>query len=135
MFALAGIDQRWVFAAFIPIGIVSGLQNPVLAGYMNRRIPSARRATMLSVQSVVASLIMAITEPAGGALADTVGLRGMFLAFAVGTAVLCGIAFTLWSRAEDAEAATSAIEPDASGEQDARLDEELTPPGAQRVGV
>ncbi len=103
MFALAGVDSLWIYAAFLPMGMVAGMQNPVLATYVNRRIPSERRATMLSVQSVVGSFILGIVQPVGGIMADQFGLQGMFAAFACLTLVGgIGVLF-LWSRAETAE--------------------------------
>jgi hypothetical protein len=58
---------------------------------------------MLSVQSVVASLILAGVEPASGALADTVGLQGMFLAVGMMTVVVGGGTLLLWNAAEAAD--------------------------------
>jgi MFS family permease len=101
MFALAGIDSLWVFGVFLAVGMVAGSMNPVLASYVNKRIPSERRATMLSVQSVVASLILAGVEPASGALADLVGLQGMFLAVGLMTVVIGGGTLLLWNAAEE----------------------------------
>jgi MFS family permease len=103
--SLAGIDSMWVYAAFIPVGLVAGLSNPALADYVNRRIPSDRRATMISIQSLAASVLLAFMEPISGAMADTVGLRGMFLMFSVVTLVACGIVLWLWNRAEAEELA------------------------------
>jgi predicted MFS family arabinose efflux permease len=103
MFALAGIDALWVYGVFLIVGVVAGIQNPVLATYINRRIPSDRRATMLSVQSVIASLMLVFLEPLGGLLADGLGLQGMFLAFGLLITVFCGAVLYLWNRAEQAE--------------------------------
>jgi MFS family permease len=108
MFALAGIDALWVFGVFLAVGVVAGMQNPVLATYVNRRIPSERRATMLSVQSVVASLLLAGLEPAGGFLADEFGLQAMFLAFGALMTVMGAAVLMLWSRAEEAELSAEA---------------------------
>lgn len=106
MFFLAGIDSLWAYAAFLPIGAIAGMQSPVLATYVNRRIPSERRATMLSVQSVIGSAIFAVMQPVAGILADSLGLRGMYFIFAIATLVVgCAVLF-LWHRAElDEEAA------------------------------
>jgi MFS family permease len=103
MFSLAGIDALWVYGVFLAVGVVAGVQNPVLATYVNRRIPSERRATMLSVQSVIASLLLAGLEPMGGLLADSLGLRGMFLTFGVLITVFGAGVLWLWNRAETAE--------------------------------
>jgi MFS family permease len=100
MLALAGVDELWAYGVFLAVGMVAGSMNPILASYVNKRIPSERRATMLSVQSVVASLILAGVEPATGALADLVGLQGMFLAVAAMTVVAGGGTLLLWDQAE-----------------------------------
>ncbi len=101
--ALAGIDHVWAYAAFLPLGAVAGMQSPVLASYVNRRIPSARRATILSVQSVVGSFFLALSQPAGGIIADQFGLRAVFLTFGAMTAVVAPAILLLWARADAAE--------------------------------
>ncbi|MEX0749726.1 MAG: MFS transporter [Dehalococcoidia bacterium] len=101
--SLAGMDNMWVYAAFIPVGFVAGLSNPALSDYVNRRIPSDRRATMLSIQNLAGSVLLAFIEPISGALADTVGLRGMFLMFGVLTLVIGPAILWLWNRAESDE--------------------------------
>jgi MFS family permease len=102
-FALAGIDALWIIVAFVPIGMVAGAQNPVLATYVNRRIPSERRATMLSVQSLIGSVMIAGTEPMAGFIADEAGLRATFLAFALVSGVAAPAILLLWNRAETTE--------------------------------
>jgi MFS family permease len=102
MLALAGIDSLWLYAGFLPIGMIAGMQNPVLASYINRRIPSERRATMLSVQSVVASFIFAVMQPFAGALADWLGLQGMFLTFGLITLLVAPAILLLWNKADSA---------------------------------
>lgn len=112
MFALAGVDSLWVYVVFLGVGMVAGMQNPVLASYVNRRIPSERRATMLSVQSVIASFLLIGIEPLGGVLADQFGLQAMFLAMGLIVAVFGTGVLLLWNRAEtDALKAESGREP------------------------
>ncbi|HEY8173479.1 MAG TPA: MFS transporter [Dehalococcoidia bacterium] len=102
MISLAGIDSLWIYVGFLPVGLVAGMQNPALATYVNERIPSERRATMLSVQSVVGSLIFAIVQPIAGVLADHLGLQGLFLTFGIATLTVCPAILILWLRAEHA---------------------------------
>lgn len=104
-FALAGIPNVGAAAAFLGMGIVAGAQPPIIATYVNKRIPSARRATILSVQAVMGSAFLAISQPIGGVIADSVGLRGVFLAFGVMTLTLPLLALAAWRRADDREAA------------------------------
>lgn len=105
MVSLAGVDNLWAYAAFLPMGMVAGMQNPVLATYVNKRIPSERRATMLSVQSVVGSFIWAVLNPLGGIVADRFGLRGAFLLFGMLTLLVAPGILLLWSRAESEDEA------------------------------
>lgn len=105
--ALAGIDHSWIFVAFLGMGAVAGFQNPVLANYINARIPSERRATMLSVQSVAASIALSC-QPVGGFLADRWGLQAVFLMYSLLTLIVgLGVLF-LWDRAERDDAAGGA---------------------------
>jgi MFS family permease len=116
-FFLAGVDHVWVYVLFLPVGMVAGMQSPVLATYINERIPSARRATILSVQSVAASILLAGLEPLGGIIADGAGLQAMFLAFALMAAIAGPLLLLLWAKseaAEDAEAGgASKLQPEA----------------------
>ncbi len=127
LFALGGFDSRWAYAGFLPLGMVAGMQNPVLASYINRRIPSTRRATMLSVQSVVASMILGVVEPVGGVLADSFGLQVMFVIFAAFTVVGGLGALLLWTRAEADEDARAL-----AGEESQIMDRERS---KEPVGV
>jgi ABC-type dipeptide/oligopeptide/nickel transport system permease subunit len=92
----------------VTVGAVAGLQNPVLATYVNRHIPSSHRATILSVQNLVGNLILAFLQPLGGSIADRFGLQGTFLMFGAVIGVLGFGTLALWSRAE--AASTSEIE-------------------------
>ncbi|MBI2755838.1 MAG: MFS transporter [Chloroflexi bacterium] len=104
---LAGVDRMFMYPAFLGIGFVAGIQNPVLATYINHRIPSERRATILSVQSVIGNFIFAGSQPFGGFIADEWGLRTLFLVFGVITIVVGTGVLILWSRAEADETAGS----------------------------
>jgi MFS family permease len=103
--ALAGVDHTMAAAAFLGMGLVAGAHPPILATYINRRIDSARRATILSVQSVTGSAMLAISQPIGGAIADNFGLRGVFLVFGIATLVVPIVALVAWMRADSRESA------------------------------
>ena len=85
---------------FLGIAAVRGLHHPVLAGYVNRRIESPRRATVLSVQNLMGNVVMAVVWPLAGVVADGSGLRAVFLMYAFGTLAVGGGALLLWDRAE-----------------------------------
>ena len=105
--ALAGIDRRSAAVAFLGVASMRGLHNPLLAGYVNRRIESSRRATLLSVQSVAGNVAMAVAWPLAGVAADAFGLPGAFLMYAFGALALGGGALLLWDRADREDCARS----------------------------
>ena len=105
--ALAAIDHLWIAVAFVGMATVRGLLNQVLAVYVNERIESARRATILSVQNLATNLVMACAWPFGGAVADALGLRAAFLAFAAAALLFGGGTLLLWDGAERADVAAS----------------------------
>ncbi|MDE3096130.1 MAG: MFS transporter [Chloroflexota bacterium] len=107
--ALAGVDHIYAYAAFLPVGMVAGMQNPVLSSYVNRRIPSERRATILSVQSVVGSMMLAAMEPTGGFVADQLGLRALFLLFGVLVLTVGPAVLWLWNRVETGELSAAGL--------------------------
>lgn len=103
--ALAGVDRTMAAAAFLGMGLVAGAHPPIIATYINRRIGSARRATILSVQSVVGSAMLAVSQPIGGAIADNFGLRGVFLVFGIAALTLPVATLAAWMRADARETA------------------------------
>jgi MFS family permease len=109
--ALAGVDRVWIAAAFLGVAMVRGLHNPVLARYINRRISSRRRATVLSVHSVAGNVTMAIAWPLAGSMGDSFGLSAAFSMYAAGALLLGGGALFLWDRAERRDAGGGEAEP------------------------
>jgi DHA3 family tetracycline resistance protein-like MFS transporter len=88
VFALAGSFVLAV-AAWWALGLLRRVQGPVLSGWSNRHIPSATRATVLSLQAQANALGQIVGGPICGAVASAVSLRaglalaGAFLAPAV----------------------------------------------------
>lgn len=110
--ALAGIDQSWVLIAFIGLGFIGGIQHPLFANYINHRIPSERRATLLSVQNVAFSLIIAWFNPLGGLIADAWGLQATYALYGISVLVFGTVAVVLWDRAEREGVARGEIDVD-----------------------
>ena len=89
---LAGADTLWAFP-LIPAGaMVQALYMPMASDYVNQRVDSAHRATVLSFQSLVTSLILAPLELTLGVFAHRQGLP---FAFGVGAGFVLVIAVPL----------------------------------------
>lgn len=87
------------FAFFLLPALVSGLTDPIVGAHLNVRIPTERRATVLSVMPLFFSLQVAFFEPALGFFADGIALRAAFLFAAGYFIVLMPPLMLLWWRA------------------------------------
>ena len=71
-------DSLWVVGAIGLLAAVRAMTRPIATGYINRRIPSDQRATVLSMFELSAALIIAIILPQAGAVADAVSFQASF---------------------------------------------------------
>jgi hypothetical protein len=98
---LAGAPGLTGYLAFPLIVAVGSSLEPIAAGYINRRIGSERRATVLSIQSMFRSLVMAGLAPGMGFTTDHWGLPQSFLvgaAVALASGLVFGIPFLRFAR-------------------------------------
>lgn len=76
--ALAGAPGLAAYAALPLLIGISSCVEPIATGYINRRIGSERRATVLSIASMFRSLVLAALAPGLGYATDQWGLREAF---------------------------------------------------------
>lgn len=76
------------FFFYILLGPVEGYVIATVGTYINELITSKERATVLSMQSMIFSVIMIIMFPAFGAVADAAGTDRAFMLFAAAISVL-----------------------------------------------
>jgi MFS family permease len=91
-FLLAGTaaGALWfALGAFLLSRLISGLIEPLLFAWFNRKLPSEQRATLLSIESWMFSLSMIIAFPLAGRLAEVQGWGALY--------VVCGGAGVLLS--------------------------------------
>jgi hypothetical protein len=74
-------------------GLLDGLWMPLVNVLMNRVVPSAMRATMLSLQSLVSRLVLAAVLAVVGVAAERLGL-GATLACAACVVAVTGVALS-----------------------------------------
>jgi MFS family permease len=98
-FGLAGWDSLYAFSLFPLLTFANTVRNPVLIRYINERIPSDQRATILSLRPLVLGILLAFTEPLVGLVAHETSLRVAFMV--LGTISLAATApvLALWRRA------------------------------------
>ena len=96
-----GERRSLVLPLFVAIGLlaaVRGMSRPIATGYINRRIPSDQRATVLSMFELSAALLIAIILPQAGAVADAVSFQasfGLLLLILVGAGGLFAVIWRL----------------------------------------
>ena len=69
----------WGFMFYYLLTCMRGLRGPMLLNYAQHEIPSANRAGILSLQSLVFRMSFVCTGPLVGKLADNVGVQQTFL--------------------------------------------------------
>lgn len=74
--------------AFVLIGFVDSLMYVVYSDYINRLLPSDKRATLLSFSSMIFSLFMIILFPLFGWIGDQLSLSWAFAVMAIASTVL-----------------------------------------------
>lgn len=74
---------KYHFLFYIPISLAEGLIFVALGDYINKVIPSEKRATLLSMASMVFSFFMITLFPIVGILGDYITLKGAFLVMAI----------------------------------------------------
>jgi hypothetical protein len=84
------------------------LTRPTIDTYLNHRIPSGQRATVLSAMQLCFALQVALFEPALGWLTDGLSLSAAFFFAALYFVLLMPPLLLLWRRARGESVALSA---------------------------
>ncbi len=95
--AMAVASTPWAAPVILTRGILDGLWQPLLNVYMNRRVSSSERATMLSLQSVVARMTLALGLAALGTITRA-GSIAIALAVAALASFIAGVALVTTAR-------------------------------------
>ncbi len=100
-------DAVYAFAAFMLVALFNQMLVPVTTDYLNRRIPSNQRATILSLREMLMSLWGVLLQPSLGVVADNVSLLATFWLLAAFSGTVLLLALLLWLRADRREAAAA----------------------------
>lgn len=100
---LGAIDHIAAFAFYPPTTLMFAMSFVVMADYLNRRIPSATRATVLSIQNMLFSLVVGVTEILLTAIGDWRGLPTAYWTAAVLVAATGLPLYALWLREHQRE--------------------------------
>ncbi len=107
-FGLAAWDSIYAFALVSVAAGAGTLRMLLISNYINSRIPSEQRATILSIFALAAALFSSLALPVCGYLADQHSLRFLYGAAAIFCSLTLPFILFLWRRAERIEASSGA---------------------------
>jgi len=95
---LARDVSPWAVLLQIPMYVAFGLQTPLIATFLNRRVDAARRATVLALAAAAGVIGVLIAEPSIGWLSTATDIYAVGLALGLVT-LICGAAIVARWRA------------------------------------
>ena len=102
-------DSLWVIGAIGLLAVLHGMTRPIATGYINRRIGSEQRATVLSMYELSTALLMAGCVTTMGSVVDNFGFQWAFALCIALLAVGGGLLAAAWRRAHAREQARNGI--------------------------
>jgi hypothetical protein len=99
--AYAGLalwGSLWALSLLAVVAVVRAAARPIVSGYINRRIPSSQRATVLSLHSLAFGLLLVPIVPLVGLSADRIDIPAGFGVAALLLAALGSVSGFVWVR-------------------------------------
>jgi MFS family permease len=87
VFGMGFLVSPWVLVLIMPIFFLEGFSYPVINDLLNKNLPPGKRATIISIGSVLACLMGVAAYPALGLIADLFSLQVTFKLLGIGTLV------------------------------------------------
>lgn len=85
------------------IYVVAGIQGPIIFGYINQRVDSEHRSTIVSIAMFIFTIVLVVVEVAAGFMASAWGLIESLFVLTLCTAPIAVILMRLWNREVDRE--------------------------------
>jgi MFS family permease len=95
---LAGWDSIYAQVAFPVMNLAAVMARPVVTDYLNRRVPTSQRATVISLTNLTYCLMLIPLAPIVGLIADKLSLAAAFWTGA-GITLAGMVILPLWWRA------------------------------------
>jgi len=94
---------------------VSYLQSPIISGYINRRVDSAHRSTVVAIASMLFTIFLTLIELPSGWFATHFGTRETLLVLAVAISPVALWLLVLWNREVDVQTQTHVLKEGTAG--------------------
>lgn len=84
---------------------VSALQSPIINGYINKRVDSPHRSTVVAIASLLFTVVLTVVEIGSGWVAQRFGLTTSLLVLAIAASPISLYLLVLWNREVDSSKA------------------------------
>lgn len=108
--AMGAWNSLWAFGFFAVVAVANAMAHPALSDYINRRVRSSYRATVLSFNQLLMSLLVAPLVPLVGFIGDNAGISTAYRIVAMLLLVTAVPLLLLWLRSLRDEPTEAAIE-------------------------
>jgi MFS family permease len=98
VFGMGSFVARWVIGFVFVIYFVEGLHYPILNDLLNKNLPAGKRATIISLGSVLSCLMGCVGYPALGRIADVFSLQTTFMVLGFGFLVCMSLTLAFLRR-------------------------------------
>ena len=85
--------------------MVSYLQSPIISGYINKRVDSPHRSTVVATSTLLFTVFLVLIELPAGWFASTYGMTATLLVLAIGATPVGIFLLRLWNKEVDADKA------------------------------
>jgi MFS family permease len=100
------VDSPIAIIVQYPMYAVGYLQGPIISGYINKRVDSEHRSTIVAISSLMFTLLLTLVELPAGWIATGWGVRNTMMILAIAVMPIGFYLLTLWNREVDASAHT-----------------------------
>jgi len=97
-----------IFIQFL-IYSVSALQAPIISGYINKRVDSPHRSTVVAIATLLFTLVLTVVELGSGWVAEKAGLTTSLLVLALAASPIGLFLLILWNREVDKSKKSEAL--------------------------
>ncbi len=95
------VKSPWAIGIQFMIYAVSSLQSPIISGYINRRVDSQHRSTVVAIATLMFTAFLVAIELPSGWFAQEFGTRETMLVLAIGVAPFGFFLLRVWNKEVD----------------------------------
>ncbi len=103
------VGSWWAIVVQFPIYAVYYLQSPIIGGYINRRVDSSHRSTVVGISSLIFTIALTAVEVPSGFLANMIGTRETMAILAVAMTPIGFYLLSIWYKEVDASKKTKKV--------------------------